>query len=63
MINIKVNYDGKGTMTKAKVNGISCIVYDYEMESGATYCACYFPELGYKMPVLATLIEVEYERI
>lgn len=50
-------------MTKAKVNGVPCIVYDYEMESGAIYCACYFPELGYKMPVLATLIEVEYEQI
>ena len=51
-------------MTKAKVNGVSCVIYDYEIEShGATYCACYFPELGYKMPVLASLIEVDYEQI
>ena len=50
-------------MTKAKVNGVPCVVYDYGVESGAIYCACYFPELGYKMPVLASLIEVEYDKI
>lgn len=50
------------TMTKAKVNGVSCVIYDYEIESrGGLYCMCYFPDMGYRLPVLASLIEVEYE--
>lgn len=49
-------------MIIAHVNGVPCVVYDYEVENhGALYCSCYFPELGYRMPVLATLIEVSYE--
>lgn len=49
-------------MTKAKVNGVSCIIYDYKIESnGGLYCTCYFPDLGYRLPVLASLIEVEHE--
>lgn len=51
-------------MINAKVNGVFCVVYDYEVENhGSMYCSCYFPELGYRMPVLATLIEVSYEQI
>lgn len=50
-------------MINAKVNGVSCVVYDYEVENHGLYCSCYFPELGYRMPVLATLIEVSYEQI
>ncbi len=50
-------------MTKAKVNGVDCTIYDFEIEKGgATYCMCYFPSLGYRLPILATLIEVEHER-
>ena len=48
-------------MSKAKVNGVECVVYGYENEGGAMYCHCYFPSLGYRYPVLANLIEVEHE--
>lgn len=56
--------DGDDITTKnAKVNGVPCVVYDYEMESLGLYCSCYFPELGYRMPILATLIEVGYDKV
>ena len=50
-------------MTNAKVNGVPCVVYDYEIENHGLYCSCYFPELGYRMPILATLIEVGYDKV
>lgn len=52
-------------MIKAKVQGIDVIIYDYEREQGGkTYCSCYFPELGYRLPVLAELVEVGiYDKI
>lgn len=48
-------------MSKAKVNGVECVIYGYENEGGVVYCHCYFPSLGYRYPVLAELIEVEHE--
>ena len=51
-------------MINAKVNGESCVVYDYEVEkNGKLYCSCYFHALGFRMPVLATLIEVSYDKV
>lgn len=48
-------------MPKSKVNGEDCIIYSWEKEeNGKTYCSCYFPALGYRLPVLAELIEVGY---
>lgn len=50
-------------MTIAKVNGVDCVIYDFELEQGgALYCMCYFPTLGYRLPILAPMIEVSHER-
>ena len=47
-------------MTKAKVNGVECIVYDYNVIDGVTICRVKYPNVKVLLPVLAELIEVSY---
>lgn len=50
-------------MTKAFVNGVECIIYDYEMcaDSGLTICRVKYPCYPTIVPVIAELIEVCYD--
>lgn len=48
-------------MIKAKVNGVECTVYDFDMVNGFTICRVAFPYFKTLLPVLAELIEVGYE--
>lgn len=48
-------------MTKAKVNGVECTVYDYNVVNGITICRVKYPNYNILLPVLAELIEVVYE--
>lgn len=52
-------------MTKAKVNGVDCVIYDFEVcaDSGLTICRVKYPCYSTIVPVIAELIEVEYEQI
>lgn len=42
----------------AYVNGIKAIIYGFEKEGDLDYIDCYFPEQGYRMPVLADLVYI-----
>ena len=48
-------------MTKAKVNGVECTVYDYNVIEGVTICRVKYSNYNILLPVLAELIEVVYE--
>lgn len=45
-------------MTKAKVNGIECVIYDYQFIDGFTICRVKYPYFNVLLLVLAELIEV-----
>lgn len=45
-------------MTKAKVNGVECVVYEYQVIDGFTICRVKYPNYDVLLPVLAELIEV-----
>ncbi len=49
-------------MARAFVNGTECLIYDYiSNENGYLYCDCYYPSLGCRLSVPATMIEVVYD--
>lgn len=45
-------------MTHAKVNGVECVVYDYQVIGDFTICRVKYPNYNILLPVLAELIEV-----
>lgn len=47
-------------MTTAKVNGVKCTIYDYNVIEGVTICRVKYPNYNILLPVLAELIEVSY---
>ena len=47
-------------MAKAYVNGVECVVYDYNVIEGVTICRVRYPNYNILLPVLAELIEVSY---
>ena len=47
-------------MTKAKVNGVECTIYDYNVIEGVAICRVKYPNYNILLPVLAELIEVSY---
>lgn len=49
-------------MVKAKVNGVECTVYDFIEVGGFKICRVAYPHnYNVLLPVLAELIEVNYE--
>jgi hypothetical protein len=42
----------------AYVNGNKCIIYGFEKEGIFTFVDCYFPDLGYRMPVVSSDIYI-----
>lgn len=47
------------TMTKAKINGIDCRVYEFKMINGNYYLTVSFPDLyDVKFDVVADLVEL-----
>lgn len=48
-------------MTKAKVNGVECTIYDFMRVNGFTICRVAYSGFDKLLPVLADLIEVDYE--
>ena len=52
---------GGQKMAKAFVNGTECVIYDYiSDENGYLYCDCYYPSLGCRLSVPATMIEARF---
>ncbi len=50
-------------MTKAKVNGTRCTILEYFYFNGFLLCRVKYDAVPRPLPVLASLIEVEYEQI